>query len=80
MEANKDFGNMAKFTRVGKLYKMIRMLRMVKMIRLLKDRKKIVTSLDSVLKVNAGFERLIFFVLGFVLFNHTISCLWIMLA
>ena len=80
MEANSDFGNMAKFTRVGKLYKMIRMLRMVKMIRLLKDRKKIISSLDSVLKVNAGFERLIFFFLGFVLFNHTFSCLWIMLT
>ena len=75
-----DFGNMAKFSRVGKLYKMIRMLRMVKMIRMFKDRKKIVANLDNILKVNAGFERLIFFFLGFGLFNHTFACVWIMLA
>ena len=71
---------MAKFSRVGKLYKMIRMLRMVKMIRMFKDRKKIISNLDNILKVNAGYERLIFFFLGFVLFNHTFACLWIMLA
>ena len=75
-----DYGNVAKFTRVGKLYKMVRMLRMVKMIRLFKDRKKIISNLDNVLKVGAGYERLLFFMLGFILFNHTISCIWIMLA
>ena len=79
-QTNRDFGNMAKFSRVGKLYKMIRMLRMVKMIRMFKDRKKIISNLDNILKVNAGYERLIFFFLGFVLFNHTFACLWIMLA
>ena len=80
LKSSKDFGNMAKFTRMGKLYKMIRMLRMVKMIRLLKDRKKIISNLDNMLKVNAGYERLIFFLLGFCLFNHTFACLWVMLA
>ena len=80
MQTNKDFGNMAKFTRVGKLYKMIRMLRMVKMLRIFKDRKKIISNLDQILKVNAGYERLVFFLLGFIIFNHTFACLWIMLA
>ena len=80
VHANGDFGNMAKFTRVGKLYKMIRMLRMVKMIRIFKDRKKIISNLDHILKANAGFERLSFFLFGFILFNHTFACLWIMLA
>ena len=75
-----DFGNMAKFTRVGRLYKMIRMIRMVKMIRLFKDRKKIVSNLDSVMKANAGCERLVFFLLGFIIFNHTFACVWLMLA
>lgn len=78
--SNSDFGSMAKFSRIGKLYKMIRMLRMVKMIRMFKDRKKIIANLDNILKVNAGYERLIFFFLGFVLFNHTFACIWIMLT
>ena len=80
LEANKDFGTLAKFTRVGKLYKMFRMLRLIKMVRILKDRKKIISSLDSVLKVNAGLERLIIFFLGFVLLYHTTTCLWIMIT
>lgn len=75
-----EIGNMAKFTRVGKLYKMIRMLRMVKMFRIVKDRKKILANLDSVMKANAGAERLIFFCFGFFLFNHTFCSIWIMLA
>ena len=73
MKSNGDFGNMAKFSRVGKLYKMIRMLRMVKMIRILKDRKKITANLDNILKVNSGFDRLLCFFLGFILFNHTFA-------
>ena len=75
-----DLGNVAKFTRVGKLYKMIRMVRMVKMFRIVKDRKKILANLDSVLKTNPGMERLIFFCFGFFLFNHTFASIWIMLA
>ena len=80
LEQSGNLGDMAKFTKVGRLYKMIRMLRMVKMIRLFKDRKKIINNLDSILKVNAGYERIVFFLLGFILFNHTFACIWIMLA
>lgn len=75
-----DIGQMAKFTRVGKLYKMIRMVRMVKMFRIVKDRKKILANLDSLLKTDPGIERLIFFCFGFCLFMHVFCCIWIMLA
>ena len=56
------------------------MLRMVKMFRIVKDRKKILANLDSVMKSNPGVERLIFFCFGFFLFNHTFCSIWIMLA
>jgi len=75
-----SIGSLAKFTRVGKLYKMVRMLRMVKMIRIVKDRKKIMANLDSMMKTNPGFERLIFFCFGFALLVHTFASVWIMLA
>ena len=75
-----DMTQVAKFTRMGKLYKMIRMLRMVKMMRIVKDRKRIMANLDSVMKTNPGVERLIFFCFGFFLFNHTFASIWIMLA
>lgn len=73
-------GNVAKFTRVSKLYKMVRMLRMVKMIRLFKDRKKIMANLDNVMKTDARSERLFFFLFAFILFNHTFASVWIMLS
>jgi len=79
-KSDKDSGNFANLSRMGRLYKLIRMLRMVKMIRLFKDRKKIISNLDNILKANAGYERLIFFLMGFVLFNHAFACIWIMLA
>ena len=78
--SNGDMGNVAKISRVSKLYKMVRMLRMIKMIRIFKDRKKIMANLDKAMNTNAGSERILFYLFGFVLFNHTFSSIWIMLA
>ena len=50
------------------------------MLRLYKDRKKVLNNIDKVLKISAGFERLYFFLLLFMLFGHIISCLWVFVA
>ena len=73
-------GNLAKIGRIGKLYKLIRILRMIKMIRLFKDRKKIASNLDQILKISAGMERLTFFLIFLGFFVHIVACLWIFTA
>jgi len=75
-----DISSLAKFSRIGRLYKLIKMTRLVKMLRIYKDRRKIVTNLDKVLKISAGFERLTFFLLFFALFCHMVTCLWVVSA
>ena len=75
-----NVGNLAKISRIGKLYKLIRIMRMIKMIRLFKDRKKIASNLDSLLKISAGMERLTFLLLFMAFFNHLVACLWVFVA
>ena len=72
--------DMTRFSRMGRLYKMVRMLRMVKMIRIIKDRKKIINNLDSMINVNESMEKYMLLVLAFILCNHVLTCIWIMLA
>ena len=79
-ESGGGLGNLAKIGRIGKLYKLIRILRMIKMIRLFKDRKKIASNLDQILKISAGMERLTFFLLFLGFFIHMVGCLWLFTA
>ena len=78
-----DAANINQFARVlrfGKLYKLVRMTRMVRFLKLLKDRNRISSNLDRILKISAGFERLHFFLLILVLYLHVTACLFVLSA
>lgn len=79
-DENGSLSGVTRFSKMGRLYKMVRMLRMVKMIRLIKDRKKIINNLDSLINVNDSMEKYMLLVLAFILCNHVLTCIWIMLA
>mmetsp|Transcript_83119 Transcript_83119/g.114742 ORF Transcript_83119/g.114742 Transcript_83119/m.114742 type:complete len:218 (-) Transcript_83119:564-1217(-) len=75
-----NFGDLFRFSKLGKLYKLVKMARLLKMVRLFKDRRKIVKSVDKLLKINAGMERLMFFIAFFLVFCHIFACLFAVCA
>jgi hypothetical protein len=71
-----NFNRLARFVRLGKLYRLIRMTRLVRILRIVKDRNKLVKYLNEILKIGIGFERLVFFILIFLVLCHIVCCLW----
>ncbi len=72
-------------TRIGKLPKLYRLLKLTKLLRMSKMAKKgnvnrITKFFLEKLKVNANVERLIYFILTFLLLNHLSACIWYFMA
>mmetsp|Transcript_26310 Transcript_26310/g.18666 ORF Transcript_26310/g.18666 Transcript_26310/m.18666 type:complete len:158 (+) Transcript_26310:57-530(+) len=80
LKSGANVGDLLRFSKLGKLYKLVKMARLLKMVRLLKDRRKIGKQMDKLLKINAGIERLMFFLGFFVVFCHIFACLFAMSA
>lgn len=72
-----DFNHLTRILKLPKLYKLIRMTRLVRMLKIVKERNKLVKYLSEILKIGVGFERLLFFVLIFLILCHIVACLWI---
>ena len=69
-----------RFARIGKLYKLIRMTRLAKLFKLLKSNKTVINQITEKLQINAGLERLMFFILFFFFFIHISACLYVLLV
>jgi hypothetical protein len=72
-------------TRIGRLPKLYRLLKLTKLLRMSKIAKKgnvnrITKFFLEKLKVNANIERLIYFILSFLLLNHLSACIWFFVA
>jgi hypothetical protein len=66
----------ARLARLGKLQKLIKITRLVKVLRIAKINNKFVRGMVEMLKINASFERLMFFALIFFVLVHVVACLW----
>jgi voltage-gated potassium channel len=75
-----SFNRVARFVRIGKLYKIIRLTKMVRILKIVQLNNKFIKNLSEMLRINAGFERLIFLALLFFVLEHVVSCLWIFIA
>jgi len=68
---------MTRIFRLPKLYKLIKMTRLVRMLKIVKERNKLVKYLTEILRIGVGFERLLFFLLLFLILCHIVTCIWI---
>jgi len=75
-----DFNQLFKIARFGRLYKLIKLARVTRMLKLIKERNKIAKYFQSILRVNVGFDRLVFFILITFIMCHIAACLWILVA
>ena len=75
-----DFNSLGRIIKLPKLYKLIKMTRLVRMLKILKERSKLVKYLQDLLSIGVGCERLLFFILLFLVICHIVSCLWVVAA
>ena len=71
------YNGLARILRLPKIYKLIKITRLVRMLKIVKERNKLVKYLSEILKIGVGFERLMFFVVLFLIVCHIVACLWI---
>lgn len=72
-----NVNGLIRIARISRLYKILKLARLLRVARLLKDKSKILKSIANLLRVSPGYERLIYFLLIFLVMCHIISCLWI---
>ncbi len=75
-----SFNRLARFARIGKLYKLIKMARMAKVLKIAKIKNKFMKNMIEMLKISAGFERLMIMAIMFLLLQHVVCCIWIFIA
>ena len=66
--------------RISRMYKLLKLTRLLKMVKIIKDRSKILKVVNETIKIGAGFERLFFFIIIFIMMCHIVSCLWVLAA
>ena len=74
-----------KITRISRLPKLYRLVKLTKLLRMTRmtakgNVNKVTKFFLEKLKINANIERLIFFVLTFLLLNHLCACFWYFMA
>ena len=76
------FNNLTKLGRLPKLYRLLKLAKLLRMTKIVKKGNvgKIAKFLLEKLKVNANIERLIYFILSFLLLNHLSACIWYFVA
>jgi hypothetical protein len=75
-----DYNQLARVARVGRLYKLVKLTRLFRMLKVVKQRNKLLQYINEFLKIGFGFERLLFFLIVFLILCHLASCLWIIMA
>lgn len=73
-KVNED-SKLVRITRVGRLYKLVKLNRLLKMLKVLKLKTK-VKILDG---AKHGYERMLFFMMIFLILIHIVACCWVII-
>lgn len=77
---DKNYSGLLRISRVSKLYKLAKLVRFVRMIKLVNKNNKIMKYVSSLFKVHIALERLIWFLITFLLLVHILACLWVFIG
>lgn len=75
-----DYNQLARVARVGRLYKLVKLTRLFRMLKVVKQKSKLLSYINEFLKIGFGMERLLFFLIVFMILSHLACCLWIIIA
>lgn len=71
---------MARIVRFGRLYKIAKLTKLFKGFRVMKEKTNLMKYIKDIIKVSIGLERLVFFLIVFLVICHIGTCLWITIA
>lgn len=72
-----NINEVVRLARIGRLYKLIKLTKLLRVLKIVKERSKFLKYVQDMIKLGYGFERLLIFVLVFLLICHIVSCLWV---
>jgi hypothetical protein len=77
-----QFNNLTRIGRLPKLYRLLKLTKLFRMAKIVKrgNVNRVTKFFLEKLKVNANIERLIYFILAFLLLNHFSACIWYFMA
>jgi len=68
------------FSSLGKVPKMFKLVRLFRILKIIKEREKFIQIIKDLVRIEIGYERLIFFILLFVTVLHINACLWVFIG
>ena len=75
-----SFNKFARVARVGRLYKLVKLTKLFRFLKIMKEKNKLMKLFTEYLKIGVGLERMVFFVLVFMVACHIATCLWLIIA
>lgn len=78
--AGSDMNDMVRLARIGRLYKLVKLMKVLRVLKLVRERNNIMKYVADMMKIHVGFERFLFFIIGFLLVCHIIACVWVIMA
>ena len=75
-----NVNGLVRVARIGKLYKLVKITRLIRLFKVIKQQGKIFGKLNDIFKIGHGLERLMFFIMIFLMLSHLMACLWIFTA
>jgi hypothetical protein len=71
---------LVRVSRIGRMYKLLKLTKLLRILKIIKAKNNLLKYANDYLKIGLGFERLAYFMLGFMLILHVTTCLWILVA
>jgi len=79
-EGGASVNSMVRIVRVGRMYKLVKLTRLLRVLKVAKKKNNLVKNIQEMLNIGIGFERVIYFVLSFLLILHITTCLWLIVG
>lgn len=80
MFADKNYSSLVRITKVSKLYRLAKLVRFLRMIKLVNRNNKILRYMSTIFRVHIALERLIWFLITFLLLVHILACFWVFIG
>jgi Ion transport protein len=75
-----NLGRIAKFSRIGKIYKLIRITKMARIVHTIRLNNQFSIFIYKILKLGAGFERILYLIITYFILQHVTACIWIFIG
>lgn len=75
-----DLNSLARIAKIGRLYKLVKLTKLLRVLKIIKEKNKLLKYVREMVSLGAGFERLMFINLLFLMITHIVACLWIFFA